>query len=63
MFPDLPNPFRQSIIPNLGSTPAGQLPPMVTGANPSVINANQRFGSLPINQRIERIEQVDKLLD
>ena len=46
-FPDLPNPFRQSIIPNLGSTPVGQLPPVVSGATPSVVNANARFGSIP----------------
>ena len=47
IFPDLPNPFRQSIIPNLGSTPVGQLPPVVSGATPSVVNANARFGSIP----------------
>ena len=60
-FPEIQNPFKNLPTPTLGQV--GQLPPMVTGANPSVINANQRFGSLPINQRIERIEQVDKLLD
>ena len=47
IFPDLPNPFRQSIIPNLGSTPVGQLPPVVSGATPSVVNANARYGSIP----------------
>ena len=35
VFPDLPNPFRQSIIPNLGGTPVGQLPPLVSGATPT----------------------------
>ncbi len=47
VFPNLPNPFRQSIIPNLGSTPVGQLPPVVSGATPSVVNANAKFGSIP----------------
>lgn len=35
VFPNLPNPFRQSIIPNLGNTPVGQLPPLVSGATPT----------------------------
>ena len=35
VFPNLPNPFRQSIIPNLGNTPIGQLPPLVSGATPT----------------------------
>mgnify|MGYP003144465869 CR=1 FL=1 len=62
MFPDLPNPFRGSILPNLGSTPVNQLPPVVTGANPSVINLNQRFGSLPTDQKLDRITKVDEFL-
>ena len=62
IFPDLPNPFRGSIIPNLGSTPVNQLPPVVTGANPSVINLNQRFGSLPTDQKLDRITKVDEFL-
>ena len=47
MFPNLPNPFRQSIIPNLGSTPVGQLPPVITGADTNVVAQNARFGSVP----------------
>ena len=67
VFPDLPNPFRQSIIPNLGSTPAGQLPPAVTGAaaTPGFVgqqNVNIPFTQLPEDQKLERIDQVDKLI-
>ena len=62
IFPNLPNPFRNTIIPNLGKTPVNQLPPVVTGANPSVINLNQRFGSLPTDQKLDRITKVDEFL-
>ena len=67
VFPNLPNPFRQSIIPNLGSTPVGQLPPLVSGATTSVVNANAKFGSIPYtqlpqDQKLDRIEKVDKLI-
>jgi len=47
IFPDLPNPFRNTIIPNLGSTPVGQLPPVITGADTNVVAQNARFGSVP----------------
>ena len=57
----LPNPFRQSIIPNLGNTPIGQLPPMVTGANPSVINANARFGNVPTIEGETTAEEFNKV--
>ena len=48
-FPNIENPFNKSLLPeiNLGSTPVGQLPPVVSGATPSVVNANARFGSIP----------------
>ncbi len=48
-FPDIENPFNKSLLPeiNLGSTPVGQLPPVVSGATPSVVNANAKFGSIP----------------
>ena len=48
-FPDIENPFNKSLLPeiNLGNTPVGQLPPVVSGATPSVVNANARFGSIP----------------
>jgi len=63
IFPDLPNPFRNTIIPNLGKTPVNQLPPVVTGANPSVINANQRFGSVPFTSLPEdkQLEEFNKV--
>ena len=43
------NPFDKSLLPeiNLGSTPVGQLPPLVSGATPSVVNANAKLGSIP----------------
>ena len=36
-FPDIQNPFNKSLLPeiNLGSTPVGQLPPLVSGATPT----------------------------
>ena len=61
MFPDLPNPFRQSIIPNLGSTPVGQLPPVVSGANPSVVNANAKFGSIPTTVGQTTAEEINEV--
>ena len=61
IFPDLPNPFRQSIIPNLGSTPVGQLPPVVSGATPSVVNANARFGSIPTTVGQTNPEEFNKV--
>jgi len=66
MFPDLPNPFRQSIIPNLGSTPAGQLPPTVANATPGFIG--QQNVSIPYtqlqteDQKLDRINKVDEFL-
>ena len=44
-FPDLLNPFKNLPEPTLG--PVGQLPPVVSGATPSVVNANAKFGSIP----------------
>ncbi len=61
VFPNLPNPFRQSIIPNLGSTPVGQLPPVVSGATPSVVNANARFGSIPTTVGQTNPEEFNKV--
>ena len=61
MFPDLPNPFRQSIIPNLGSTPVGQLPPVVSGANPSVVNANAAYGSIPTTVGQTTAEEINEV--
>ena len=68
-FPDIENPFRKSLLPeiNLGSTPAGQLPPVVTGAaaTPGFVgqqNVNIPFTQLPEDKKLERIDQVDKLI-
>ena len=68
-FPDIENPFRKSLLPeiNLGSTPAGQLPPVVTGAaaTPGFVgqqNVNIPFTQLPEDQKLEKIDQVDKLI-
>jgi len=66
VFPELPNPFRQSIIPNLGSTPAGQLPPTVANATPGFIG--QQNVSIPYtqlqteDQKLDRINKVDDFL-
>ncbi len=55
-IPDITNPFANLPEPNLG--PVGQLPPVVTGANPSVVAANQKlipgnFNSLTQAQKYE----------
>ena len=64
-FPDLPNPFRTSIIPNLGGTPVGQIPPNVANATGFV---GQRNVSIPYtqlqteDQKLDRITKVDEFL-
>ena len=55
-IPEIINPFANLPEPTLG--PVGQLPPVVTGANPTVMNANQRlipgnFNSLTQAQKYE----------
>ena len=40
-IPEIINPFANLPEPTLGAV--GQLPPVVTGANPTVMNANQRL--------------------
>ena len=40
-LPEIINPFANLPEPDLG--PVSQLPPVVTGANPTVMNANQRL--------------------
>ena len=55
-IPEIINPFANLPEPTLG--PVGQLPPVVTGANPTVMNANQRlipgsFNSLTEAQKYE----------
>ncbi len=55
-IPEIVNPLANLPEPNLG--PVGQLPPVVTGANPSVVAANQKlipgnFNSLTQAQKYE----------
>jgi hypothetical protein len=49
LFPEIQNPFNKLFLPEitLGSTPAGQLPPLVTAANTNVMNANATYGKIP----------------
>ena len=64
-FTDIKNPFDKALLPeiNLGSTPVNQLPPLVTAATPSVINANQRFGNVPFTSLPEdkQLEEFNKV--
>jgi len=64
-FPDIQNPFNKSLLPeiNLGSTPVGQLPPLVSGATPSVVNANAKFGNIPFTALPEeqQLEEFNKV--
>jgi len=63
VFPDLPNPFRQSILPTLEGTPTSQLPPNVAGASPTAgfvgqQNVNLRgvsFETLPESERYKTL--------
>jgi hypothetical protein len=43
-FPEIENPFRTSMLPTMGlSNNVNPLPPMITGANPNVLAANQQL--------------------
>ena len=46
-LPEIDNPFDVPPIPDVIQGVLGQLPPVVSGATPSVVNANARFGSIP----------------
>ena len=65
IFPDLPNPFRNTIIPNLGSTPVGQLPPVITGADTNVVAQNAKYGSVPFTAlpQDQKEAAIDRLFD
>jgi hypothetical protein len=64
-FPDIENPFNKSLLPeiNLGSTPVGQLPPVITGATatPNIIGAqnislpSQQYTSLYPNDDLAKL--------
>ena len=62
-FPEIKNPFDKSLLPeiNLGSTPVGQLPPLVTGATPSVVNANAKFGNIPTVAGQTTAEEINEV--
>jgi hypothetical protein len=64
-FPDIENPFNKSLLPeiNLGSTPVGQLPPVITGADTNVVAQNARFGSVPFTSLPEdkQLEEFNKV--
>ncbi len=57
-IPDINNPFKNLPKPDLG--PVSQLPPLVSGADPAIVQANTRFGSLP---RAQQLEEIDKLFN
>ncbi len=46
-LPEIDNPFDTPPIPDVIQGVLGQLPPVVSGATPSVVNANARYGSIP----------------
>jgi len=58
-FPDIENPFKNLPEPTLG--PVSQLPPVVSGATPSVVNANARYGSIPTIVGRTTAEEVNKV--
>jgi hypothetical protein len=62
-FPELQNPFRDLPKPTLG--PVGQLPPNVANATPGFVgqqNVSIPYTQLPQDQKLDRIEKVDKLI-
>jgi hypothetical protein len=66
-FPDLENPFSNLPEPTLGpAANLGTLPPMITGANPIVMNANQQIvsgvGPNKLNQQIEKSNAIDSFI-
>ena len=62
-IPNITNPFRNLPKPDLG--PVGQLPPVVSGADPNVVAANAKFGNVPYVQLTEQQKQeaIDRLFD
>ena len=64
-IPDIKNPFKNLPKPDLGDTPAGQLPPLVSGATPSVVNANAQYGSVPFTSlpQDQKEAAIDRLFD
>jgi len=62
-IPNIRNPFKNLPKPDLG--PVGQLPPVVSGANPNVVAANARYGSVPFTALPEdqKEEAINRLFD
>ena len=62
-IPNITNPFRNLPKPDLD--PVGQLPPVVSGADPNVVAANAKFGNVPYVQLTEQQKQeaIDRLFD
>jgi hypothetical protein len=64
-IPDIRNPFKNLPKPDLGNIPVGQLPPLVSGATPSVVNANAQYGSVPFTSlpQDQKEAAIDRLFD
>ena len=63
LFPDIENPFKESLLETLGpAANLGVLPPVVTGANPSVVTANQQIVS-GVNPKTAQLIQQSNALD
>jgi hypothetical protein len=60
-LPEIDNPFDTPPIPDVIQGVLGQLPPVVSGATPSVVNANARFGSIPTIVGETELEEFNKV--
>ena len=60
-LPEIDNPFDTPPIPDVIQGVLGQLPPVVSGATPSVVNANARYGSIPTIVGRTTAEEVNKV--
>jgi len=63
VFPKIENPFRESLLSTLGpAANINQLPPIITGANPIVMNANQQIVR-GVNPKTAQLIQQSNALD
>jgi len=64
-IPDIRNPFKNLPKPDLGNTPVGQLPPLVTGADVNVVAQNAKYGSVPFTAlpQDQKEAAIDRLFD
>ncbi len=60
-LPEIDNPFDTPPIPDVIQGVLGQLPPVVSGATPSVVNANARYGSIPTTVGRTTAEEVNEV--